>query len=758
MDIQIFTDLFNIGLHPIPLIWDSKTKQATGYPEHKTDIQSKDGKPDMVDITRWFDKLKNANAIALKLYPPFGMLDFDLKNDKRKGIYDGWLDIVSAKNEGVLKKVCIEKTRSGGYHVYIKFKGLDNKKMLAISEDKKEVISVYTGGLLSFCAPTPDYNIIHNDFTDLEELTQDEFDLLCTAAADFNIYDDSILSHEQKVITYPIEYENEALQFDKNCTDELFESLLNSIDLFEVKNKRLSKTQKHLPYLRKGSVAAYSAKVYFKSKKVLLFSGSYVEFPNYHTKINENDPAWILTPTKLIYYKNKRNWIETIEIINHLSEQFDLPKTEKSKPNEIKRTDFPYDIFPEIIQQFIFSQSIQHEYLAGAILGAISASIGNTATLEAMPGYQLKAILYMAIVAPPGAAKTPAVKKAFQPLEEIDNISYKNYTVLFEKYESDLAEWEQNKKKNGKRPKEPQYKQVLIKDSTIEMVSKILSINTDGCCILADELSGFLNRMNQYKAGDEEQKWLELWSGSPILNQRISTGVKKIEDPFCSIVGGIQPGVLEILSKEDKQHNGFYHRFIFVYPDQQPKQDWKQITVQGQILEGFTKLFFDLNFYKESEKTIYYLSEKANILYKQWFDYKNIKYNKAFTDNIKGIIAKYQDYCLRFALIIQIIHDGVNRQAIIEPQAMERAIRLTEYFLFNMHKACRILTPETPLDKMQENYKLMYDKLSPNFTTATFIQHCESFGIKSASAKNFLLREQGKLVVKLERNTYEKIF
>jgi hypothetical protein len=759
MDISIFSDLFSIGLHPIPLHWNLDKKQAEIYPDHKTDIHSLDGKPDMNDITRWLKKIQNCNAIALKLYPPFFMLDFDLKNDTRKNIFDDWYNIIASTNEDVLRKVCIEKTRSGGFHVYAKFKGVDNKKMLAVSKDKKEVISVYTGGLLSFCYPTPDYEIIHNDFTDLEDLDQDEFDLLCSAASYFNDYDNTdILTNDKKIISYPNEYESTALQFDSECNDEIFERLLNSIELFEVKNKRSPKH--YLPYLRKGSNAAYSAKVYFSTKKLLLFSGSFVDFPNFHNKINEDDIAWILTPTKIIYYKNKRDWQKTISDIEYICKTYDIilkPTLPVTKQPINDRLNFPYDIYPEKIQQFIFAQSIQHEYLAGAILGAISTVIGNTTYLQAMPGYNVKSILYMAIVAPPGAAKTPAVKKAFAPLEFFDNENYLSYKLQVESYEKELAQYDKDKK-NSEKPSTPIFPQTIIKDSTIEMVSHILMNNPFGCCILADELSGFLNRMNQYKAGDEEQKWLELWSGSSILNQRVSTGVKKVNDPFCSIIGGIQPGVLESLSKEERQHNGFYHRFLFVYPKQQEKQPWQQIIVPKNIISAFDDIFFTMLEFRFKEKTVYELDQEANLLYKEWFDHKNTKYNKAATDNIKGIIAKYQDYCLRFSLIIQVIEDGENRSSIVTSKTMERAIRLTEYFLGNMHKAGKVLNPETPVDKLNENYKLMYDSLPQQFSTKTMLQIAVTFGIKEGSAKVFLSRQDGKLFQKIERNVYEKMF
>ena len=760
MDIKIFSDLFEIGFKPIPIHWNTKTNDADHYPAHKTDIQSKDGKPDMNDIVRWFKEINDCNGLALKLYPPFFMFDFDIKNDTRKNIYHEWFNIVTNTNEDVLKKVCIEKTRSGGYHVYSKFIGVDNKKMLAMSDEGKEVISVYTGGLLSFCDPTPGYELIHNDFNDIDFLTQDEFDLLCAVAAHFNNYQGEALTNDKKIIEYPKEYESYALQFDGLCTDGIFEQLLNNIDLFEVKGKRLNRKATYIPYLRKGSVATYSAKAYFHSKHLLIFSGSYIDFPNFHNKINEADTSWILTPTRIIYYSNKRDWQKTIKDIKAICSENELQIIESApvtKQTLTDRINFPYDIFPDIIQQFIKAQVIQHEYLAGGILAAISTTIGNSCVLEAMPGYIIKPIVYMAIVSPPGGGKTPALTKAFKPLEDYDNNLYADYEAAMKDFNERMAMYEKDKTKTDK-PAKPLFPQTLIKDSTIEMVVKVLSFNKGGCCLLADELIGFLNRMNQYKAGDEVQKWLSMWSGDPILLQRITREENKVSEPFCSIVGGIQPGVLESLGKEENEHNGFYHRFLFIYPELQKKRDWVKFSVPGNITIAFYQLFLDLLKYRNSDKTYYFLTDEASLLYKEWFEYKNKKYDMAQSDTVRGIIAKYQDYCLRFALIIQVVEDAGNRGRLIYSTSMERAIRLTEYFLGNMQKAIKILNPDTPVDRLQGQWEKLYNSLDVSFTAKTLVATAATFLIKEGSAKSFLHRQTGKLFAKTDKNSYEKMF
>lgn len=755
MELSIFQEFYDLDIIALPILWDEEKRTATAHPEH--DLHKVN-----MNITAVQNLLQGGfakcNGIALKVVPPLGMFDFDLKNTNNKKVYDDWVSMVSAQNEDVFKKVCTERTRSGGYHVYIKYQKLSHKIPIARS-DGKEVISVYTGGLLSYCSPTPGYSIVHNNWDDLNMLTDDEFNLMVTCAAYFNEDKEHTpgLSTVQ-LIDYPIEYESTCLQFDQKITNDLFEILLNSIGLFQVKDQRQYAKKQWVAFLREGSTASYSAKVYYKSKRCLIFSGSMPQYPSWHDSAKMGDRSWSLSPSKIVYYKNNKDWSATIEEIKCIcdSANIDLvyPKPiSQPDPVNIDRMKFPYDIFPEAITNYIQHQTIQHEYLAAFILGALSTAAGNSVQLEALAGYMVKPILYLAVVAPPGASKTPALKKAFAPLERYDAQLYEHHKLAVKEYRSILADAKKNK---TAEPEQPQMLQTLIKDSTIEMVIKILSVNKTGCAVCADELSGFLKRMNQYKDGDEVQKWLELWSGSPVLMQRISREENKVQDPYCNVIGGIQPGVLDSLSKEENRHNGFFHRFLFCYPLPQLKQPFSNHTIPQSVIADYYALFTRLLSLRDGERNTYILTQAAFDLYKEWFDYKNKKYNLSFSDDVKGIIAKYQDYCLRFALLIQVINEP-HATGLVSHISMNGAIRLTEYFFANMHKALKLLSPETPIDKLSDQYQEIYRKLPAMFTTKTLVTLASDSGIKDSAAKMFLMRNINKLFAKLANGEYEKL-
>lgn len=769
LDRDFFHEVISLGLKPIPLVWDVEKKVAVSHTIAHSNVMH-----NSLLTTDEFDRtcrdLSNINGMALKMYAPWGCLDFDLKNTEDKEVFDKFLQAIKYTNDDIMSKICIETTRSGGYHVFLKYSKLSSKQMLAKSDTGNEIIALYTGSLLVYCDPTPGYNMFHNTFEDVEELTNDEFDTIVNICSSFDEYVEKHGTAEPFLVNYPREYESISMQFDSNITDDVFTHLVNSIGLEEVTDYKYAKKDKFKAFLRKGSEAKYSAKVYYgRNKKLLIFSASMQGYPTFFDRLSSDDHTWNITPTLLLYYKNDKDWVSAIEEMKMICDSADIALDESENITNIEiipadRLSFPYDVFPQPVAEYISYQTIQNEYLGAACLGAMSIAMGNSVVLEANYGYRTKPVLYIAIVAPPGSAKSPALKAMFKVLEKEDSVEYEKFKDKYSEYKKDLARYKNRKKGDDyDEPEAPNLKQMLIKDSTIEMAIKILSANEEGCGILSDELSGFLKRMGRYGDNDEVQKWLELWSCAPVMVQRISRESDKVEDPYCTIIGGIQPGVLDGFSKSDNQHNGFYHRWLFCYPEMQQKNDWANFSIPDEVKQKYEAVINDLIFLRNQPQTVYTLSEGANELYAQWFNNKNLKYNVATSDNVRGIIAKYQEYCLRFSVLIQAMHDGVNRSNLVSVANMERAIRLTEYFLGNMYKAIKVLAPENPIDQISNNKLMMdfYNALPKCFKTATAIEIGLSMRMKEANIKMILSRRikgDDRLFDKIGRGEYEKVF
>ncbi len=87
---------------------------------------------------------------------------------------------------------------------------------------------------------------------------------------------------------------------------------------------------------------------------------------------------------------------------------------------------------------------------------------------------------------------------------------------------------------------------------------------------LADELHGLLRSLGQYKrgGGSDCDRFLALWSGERWRYERVTDEIYlSIARPTLSILGGIQPERLDVLSGED----GLRTRWLLARADRAPE-------------------------------------------------------------------------------------------------------------------------------------------------------------------------------------------
>ena len=118
----------------------------------------------------------------------------------------------------------------------------------------------------------------------------------------------------------------------------------------------------------------------------------------------------------------------------------------------------------------------------------------------------------------------------------------------------------------------PKLKQIVTTDTTIEALKDVLTIHPNGVGFTADEASGWVRSMCQYKQGrgDDRQHYMSIHSGVQIVCNRKGADPIIINDPFVSIMGGIQPDVLGDVI-DDAREDGFSARLLFAYRIRSPK-------------------------------------------------------------------------------------------------------------------------------------------------------------------------------------------
>jgi hypothetical protein len=122
---------------------------------------------------------------------------------------------------------------------------------------------------------------------------------------------------------------------------------------------------------------------------------------------------------------------------------------------------FPADVFPPAVADFAghvaASMNCPFDYVAAGVLGIAGAALGAARRLEVKPGFAVLPNLYIAPVAPPGSAKSPAQTAVVKPLVEIDadldrasREARREYRLALEDYKDDLKEWRKKKEGRGR--------------------------------------------------------------------------------------------------------------------------------------------------------------------------------------------------------------------------------------------------------------------------------------------------------------------
>ena len=332
-----------------------------------------------------------------------------------------------------------------------------------------------------------------------------------------------------------------------------------------------------------------------------------------------------------------------------------------------------------------------------------SVVIGNGAVLELKNSWITGCSLYCGVVADPGSAKTPAINKALKPLFELQKRNFDEYETLKiqyelekENYDLELERWKQSVK--GKKvsnleekpvlPKTPAFQQLVTMDSTMEALQEVLLFNKRGLLKLHDELLGFFKGMNQYRSGADRQYWLSIWSNEPIVINRKGKEPIEIPKPYVSIIGGIQPDIIEEVvqaGREGVANDGFIDRFLFCYPDSIPG-NWTDDDVSEEVIAEYSdiidRLYYTLN---EKNPKVIRFNKKAKEAYTTWYDVTERETITAgFPETLKGVWKKLKGLHPRILLIMQMLKwangPKSNKMDLIDEELVIYTNYIMEYF------------------------------------------------------------------------------
>lgn len=328
---------------------------------------------------------------------------------------------------------------------------------------------------------------------------------------------------------------------------------------------------------------------------------------------------------------------------------------------------YPAELLCGPLADLVTSTTLPPGLVGGAGLGALAGLCG-LADLRMPDDALVRPVLWIALVAPRGAGKTPAMDTALDSLRELDSAAHEDYRRA-------MAQWrEKPQKERGDLPSDPTRR---IDDATLESIARWLDRGDGTGLVESDELSGWLQSIGQYKriSGDKG-RWLAMWSAQAWRYQRVGNdrdGGKDIyiTRPVLSILGGIQPHLHYLLGDED---SGFRPRWL---PHMTPltSVEWGRRNHQPNQWNKAIRALYALRKPRE-----WVLTGEAETLWQAATREWKRQARNAESSAASAALVKSDIQCARVALVIaESMNPGAGGQ--LPREAMTCAIAITEYVM-----------------------------------------------------------------------------
>lgn len=435
----------------------------------------------------------------------------------------------------------------------------------------------------------------------------------------------------------------------------------------------------------------------------------------------------------------------------------------RMEAEHINDTDFPLEVFPQTMQSVILDmaryENYKAEFIATAMLSAVSAALGGTYRIRIKGEWQSNAALYIILVGRPGLGKTPPLEAAYRPIRKHDY-------ALFKAYESELEAW----KAAGESDRKPVLRRTVVSDFTPESLLLTHNSNPRSVVILVDEIMGMFNSANRYTNGQLIEQLLTAWSGGVLDVTRVSNTIPvHIEQPCINIVGTTQTKRIHELLTKGFEENGLLDRILFVLPKSREVPKWTDWDDGGedrasmaaarweQILGKVLSLDYDTG---EEERMPHVLSmdREAREYFFSWWNRKVERINRIEDDaEVDSREMKHPAQVARLALLMQVLRyaAGESHLLSVDTASVKAAIRLNGYFE-DSYRRIRSFVAE---DMCEDPPKVLLSLLPDTFDTKTAIAIGKELqNVSERTVMNYLKELcRSRLLRKSKAGHYEKI-
>ena len=330
--------------------------------------------------------------------------------------------------------------------------------------------------------------------------------------------------------------------------------------------------------------------------------------------------------------------------------------------------------------------NIRPEVALSAILVTASTlhETGTELVIHRAQGFSVPSTLFMALVSPSGQKKSPIYKNLIaKALKGLKAEAKAKYESDLKQYEIEYQEWNNDKSVDkGSEPKKPVEPVFHFNAATGEGIQRLAqNCPMKALFMLVDEIEAMLNSSNQYRGGrgSDRQDILSYYDGAGQTTLRASGVSIDVDEIYISIFGGIQPEVLKTHTKDLKDIDGYWARFLFV--NQQLAAAEMDDDTGGfdisELVGGYYRRVYALG------KRTYTLSRSAFQIYRTVYNDLEQKRVSHPSPGMRNIYAKLEGQIGRLALNLHAIEEADKNSPADEISAltMRKAIALANFYL-----------------------------------------------------------------------------
>jgi len=383
--------------------------------------------------------------------------------------------------------------------------------------------------------------------------------------------------------------------------------------------------------------------------------------------------------------------------------------------------EFPIELLPDDLAAWVSDAAERARFPADFAAVASMTSLGSV--IGRKLGIRLKqhddwteyANVWGALIGPPSALKSPAMREAMRPFKALqvaaDDLHRKEIETYGVKIEAYKLRRDAKKRSavralsedsgasidlgGTEEPEKPVARTYWTSDATAERLGELLAENPNGLLVERDELSSLLVKLEDEQSATARGLYLSGWSGNEGYRfDRIGRGTTTLPKFALSVVGGIQPGPLARYVRgafSGERADGMIQRFQLVvwpnptgfeyvdrYPNEHARKQSAALFERADNLDPETIGKHD-SF--GNNPPFIRLSDDAQSLFVGWYSEfmngRRLAETGGVDSAIGGHFGKYPGLVGKLALILHVADDPASRQ--VSERTMLKALGWIQY-------------------------------------------------------------------------------